>query len=244
MRFRGANPVFSRVRYETDYSNQASYFGIALKSMILLFVIMASAASIMFRVESLSGISMLGLLIIAPIIGFIMVLLVHTQPQIAPVYAFVYALVEGVFLGAITALVSTQVGKFGVNYALMGTMGTVFTMLLIYQTGLVRMGNRFIGFLFTSLVSLMVVSLLFYIVYIFVGLDSYFGFGIYATIVIVSTLLSVLYLLYDFQRIEDYVEQGASKDYEWSLSIGLLVTIVWLYIDLLRLVYIIMGRRR
>ena len=69
-------------------------------------------------------------------------------------------------------------------------------------------------------------------------------YSFYVAIVLVSVVISSLYLLIDFDNVTRYVEAGAPKNMEWSLSLGLVVTIVWIYIELLRFLAIIANRRK
>ena len=140
-------------------------------------------------------------------------------------------------------LVASYVGSDAVIYALSGTFVTMFVMLILYSTRIVKVSSGFVSFLFTALISIIVISLLFLLLS-FTGIfSSAFGMGLYTTIVIVSVVISALYLLYDFKRINDLVSGGAAKELEWSLGLGLMVTLVWLYIELLRLAMIVMRKR-
>ena len=245
MRFRGENPVYSRVEYRADLSDSATYKGVASKTLLMLLITTLIAIYTMTSTnfDNLSFTSILGPLIVAPILGYIMVIMAHKQEHLSFMYALLYAIFEGVFLGFITLLVSLEVGNVGISYALLGTFGTMFGMLLVHMTGLIEVGHSFKSFIFSALISLIVVSLVFYFFFYAGAVSAQYGMGIYATIIIVSIALSAAYLLYDFNRISEYVNAGASRSHEWSLSLGLMVTLVWLYVDLLRLVYVIMRKR-
>jgi len=243
MRIRGENPVYKRATYDVDFTDRATYTGVVTKTIFLL----ALAAGVAFYFANFTVVNMsfpaiIATLIICPIFAFIMVIMAHKQTEIAWIYAIVYALLEGAFLGLISLLVTMQVGFDGVVYALLGTFGTTLFMLLIYSTGIINITNRVKAFLTTALISLIGVSILFFILYSTGIISGELSMGFYLTIVVVSVLLAAFYLLYDFKVINEHVEAGASKNTEWSLSLGLMVTIVWLYIDLLRLVYYVLDR--
>jgi len=244
MKFRSENPIYSRVNYSAEYGEEATYTGVALKTALLLLITAGVAFNFMFNVAiDLSFGLIISAMVIAPISAFIMVILAHKNEQLSFLYSILYALFEGVFLGLITLLVRIEVGDVGITFAMVGTFATLLVMLGVHSTGLIKVGQGFKSFIFTALISLIIVSLVFYIVYYSGLLSPAIGFGFYLTIILVSILLSTLYLLHDFSRIQQYVQSGASKSSEWSLSLGLMVTLVWLYIDLLRLILILSRRR-
>ena len=245
MRFRGENPVYSRVDYgSAEYTDSATYKGVASKTILLLLI--ASFVAYYFAMNNALDLSlgtMIAYLVVAPITAFIMIILAHKNTQMAWLFSILYAIFEGVFLGMISMIVSYQVGGDAVIYALSGTFVTMFVMLILYSTRIVKVSSGFVNFLFTSLISIIVISLLFVLLSLTGIFSSSVGMGLYTTIVIVSVVISSLYLLYDFKRINEYVDSGASKEIEWSLGLGLMVTLVWLYIELLRLALIVMRKR-
>ena len=116
-------------------------------------------------------------------------------------------------------------------------------MLVLYNTGIIRVGTFFRRFMMSMLFGLIGASLLMLILVLFSGGFTGGLYTMYVGIVVVSCIISALYLLIDFDNISNLVSAGAGKEYEWSLSLGLTVTIVWLYIELLRLVAIISRRK-
>lgn len=91
------------------------------------------------------------------------------------------------------------------------------------------------GLLFSSMI---------FLVLILVGVNVSAFYGVYVLIVLISVVVSSLFLLIDFDNITRYVEAGVPRNMEWSLALGLVVTIVWIYIELLRFIAIVLGRRR
>lgn len=243
MRIRGENPVYKRVQYDLDQTDAASYKGVAIKTALMLLITAFIALYIAKETaETFNGIQLLSALIGAPILAYIMVILAHRNQQLAWMYSILYALFEGMFLGVITLYVYSRVGFDGISYALLGTFGTILVMLFIHSTGLIKITRSFKSFLFTALFSLVFVSVLYFILTITGVLSGAMGVGIYLALVAVSVMLSAFFLLYDFDQISRHINGGAAKSSEWSLSLGLMVTIVWLYIDMLRIVYYVLGR--
>jgi uncharacterized YccA/Bax inhibitor family protein len=170
--------------------------------------------------------------------GFLVALVTCFVPRISPFTAPVYAILEGLFLGTISGLVNEKYSGIALQAGLL-TAGILGLMLMAYVTGVLRATP-----LFTKVVVLATLGLcLFYLgtwlVRLFVGptaLDAVYGNGIYGigfSVLVVG--LAALNLILDFDTIEAGARAGAPKYMEWYAAFGLLVTLVWLYLELLRL---------
>lgn len=168
--------------------------------------------------------------------GLIAGLVMIFSPKTAPVAAPVYAAFEGLFLGAISGLISGQFQGIVLQAAML-TVGVLVAMLLAYTSGLVRATEKFkMGVLAATGAVCMV-----YLATIVLGL---FGVGIpyihasgpigigFSVVVIV---IAALNLVLDFDVIEQGARSGAPKYMEWYAAYGLLATLVWLYIEIVRL---------
>jgi uncharacterized YccA/Bax inhibitor family protein len=242
MRLRSSNPVLRNMKMDHYYEDEfsASYKGVTLKTGYLLAIISITAMYLMTslqQVENLNGL-MIGVFA-APIIAIIMVILTHSFPNIAFFTTTIYALCEGLFLGFVSTLFSALYGQGVVQMALTGTIGVFFGMLFLYSTGIIVVGNFMRRFLYSMLMGLFLTSI---ILVLFSAFGSPINENLYFGIVVISVIVSSLYLLIDFDNVTRLVDEGASKKYEWSLSLGLVVTIVWLYVELLRL-FAIFARR-
>ena len=174
------------------------------------------------------------LMMIGAIVGFVFAMLTaFTRNKI---FAPLYALCEGLFLGGISA-VFNQAYPGIVIQAVLATFAAMFTMLGLYRFGLIKCTDKFRSVIFISTVSIAVLYLIQMIGSFFhYSIPAIFGAG---TIGIGFSLLVVaiaaLNLILDF----DFIERGAQsmlpKDYEWYGAFGLMVTLVWLYIEILRL---------
>ncbi len=244
MRFRGQNPVYKYGDYTERYDNadQATYTGVVAKTGFILGIIAVVALYFAYTLEITSfGTNVLIPLLVAPIIAIIAIIVTHRNPAIAMFSSIVYAICEGVFLGFISGIVAWAYGGEIVQTALIGTFGVLGGMLFLYSTGIIRVGNFFRRAMFAMLIGLVLSSLVL-LVLAFTNVQLFSG--LYFGIVVLSVIISSLYLLVDFDNITRYVEGGAPKQTEWSLSLGLAVTLVWLYVEILRLLVIIAGRRR
>jgi uncharacterized YccA/Bax inhibitor family protein len=244
MRIRGENPVFKYGNYEQGYDDTyaATYGGVVTKTSYILGIIAITAMYLAYTLNfNALDINIIGPLIIAPIIAIIAVIVTHRNPQIAFISSTVYAIAEGVFIGFFSALIAALYGGELVQMALVGTFGVLAGMLFLYSTGIVRVGPFFKRLMFSMLIGLIISSIVLLILSL-AGATIFYNF--YILIVLISVVVSSLFLLIDFDRITMYVESNAPKEYEWSMALGLAVTIVWIYIEILRLLVILMGRRR
>lgn len=247
MRFRRMNPVY---RY-ADYGSQsiedgqtATYSGVVMKSAILLGLVAMVGLYTNVQLQSIGfSSSMIIGLIIAPIIAIIAVIVAHRRPEIAVFASIVYALVEGLFIGFISSIYASYFGDQIVQMAILSTFGVLFGMLFLYSTGVIRVGAFFRRVMFSMLIGLIFTSFILLILFMLAGNTLGAFSNIYFAVVVLSVIISSLYLLIDFDNITTFVEAGVPKNMEWSLALGLVVTIIWLYIELLRL-FAILNRRR
>ncbi len=247
MRFRGQNPVYKYGNYENTYedTNSATYGGVVTKSTYLLGLVAVIAMYFAYTLDFVNtGITgnIIITIIIAPIIAIIAIIVTHRMPQIAIFTTTIYGLAEGIFIGFISALFASVYGGEIIQMALIGTFGVLGGMLFLYATGVIRVGAFFRKLMFSMLMGIVFSSLILLIL-MFTGVSFESFYSLYVGIVIISVVISSLYLLIDFDNITRYVQAGAPKQTEWSLALGLVVTIIWLYIELLRLLAIISNRK-
>ncbi len=168
--------------------------------------------------------------------GFILALVTVFKKEWAPVTAPLYALVEGFFLGAISALYN-HLYEGIVIQAVMLTFGTLFALLFAYRSGLIKATENFkLGVVAATggifLVYLATIVLGFFGINIpMIHGNGIVGIGFSLFVIVIAALNLVL----DFDFIETGAERGAPKYMEWYGAFGLMVTLVWLYIEFLRL---------
>ncbi len=168
--------------------------------------------------------------------GFILALITIFKKEWSPVTAPLYALVEGLFLGAISAIYNAQFQGI-VLQAVMLTFGIMFALLFAYRSGLIKATENFklgvaaaTGGIALIYIATIVLGL-FGIKIPFIHDSGLIGIGFSLFVVVVASLNLVM----DFDFIESGVEAGAPKYMEWYGAFGLMVTLVWLYLELLRL---------
>ena len=175
--------------------------------------------------------------------GFIVALVTVFKKQWAPVTAPLYAIAQGFFLGAISAIYDARFDGIVVQAVIL-TFGTLFAMLAAYRAGLIKATEKFR----MGVVAATGGIALFYLASIVLGFfgiqmpmihgAGMVGIGFSLFVVVIAALNLVL----DFDFIEKASAQGAPKVTEWYGAFGLMVTLVWLYLEFLRLLSKIQSR--
>ncbi len=176
--------------------------------------------------------------------GFVFALITIFKKEWSPFTAPVYAILEGLFLGAVSAMFELRFPGIVVQ-AVFATFGTLAALLMAYRSGLIKATENFkLGVVAaTGGIALMYLAQLGMNLFGFQGMsfingNSALGIGFSAVVVVVAALNLVL----DFDFIEQGAERGAPKYMEWYAAFGLLVTLVWLYLEILRLLSKLQSR--
>ena len=175
--------------------------------------------------------------------GLILALITIFKQQWAPVTAPLYALVEGLFLGTVSAMYEARFDGI-VLQAVILTFGTLAALLMAYRSGLIKATENFkLGVVAATggiaLVYLATIVLGFFDINIpYIHESGLIGIGFSLFVVVIAALNLVL----DFDFIESGVDAGAPKYMEWYAAFGLMVTLVWLYLEFLRLLSKLQSR--
>jgi uncharacterized YccA/Bax inhibitor family protein len=179
------------------------------------------------------------------IVGLIAALTICFRHTWAPVLAPVYALAEGLFLGGISAGFEAQYP--GIVFQAVGcTFGTMFCLLMAYQSGLIRATENFKLGIVAATGGIAVVYLVTFVAGLlgFPLFSSLYGSGVIGigfSLIVVA--IAALNLVLDFDFIEQAADRGAPKYLEWYGAFALMVTLVWLYLEILRLLAKLNDRR-
>lgn len=179
---------------------------------------------------------------IGAIVGFIVGLIISFARVkfLVPVYA----VCEGLFLGGISASFEASYPGI-VSQAVAGTFAALFAMLILYRMNIIKCNDKFRSVIFISTLSIAAVYLINFIGSFFnlhvplINSNSNAGLAISAVICVIAALN----LIIDFDFIERGAQRMLPKDYEWFGAFGLMVTIVWLYLEILRLLAKFQDRR-
>ncbi len=169
------------------------------------------------------------------IIGFILALIISftRNKYLVPVYAAC----EGCVLGGISAVMETEFPGI-VTQAVAGTFAALFAMLILYRYRIIQATDKFRSVIFITTLSIAVIYLVDLVSRLIFHLhvpliNSSSPAGILVSVVIVA--IAALNLILDFDFIEKGEQMMLPKDYEWYGAFGLMVTLVWLYLEILRL---------
>ncbi|MCX6854499.1 MAG: Bax inhibitor-1/YccA family protein [Verrucomicrobia bacterium] len=209
--------------------------GTVNKTFILALLLVISGGFSWQFVQANPQIS--GLLSIgSALVGFVLVLASSFKPTWSPVIAPAYGVVEGVFVGVVSSRYAGLYSGIVLQAALL-TLGILFALLFAYQSRLIKATeNLKLGIVAATggiaIVYLVSIALSFFGIQIpLIHQSGLVGIGFSLVVVVIAALNLVL----DFDFIENGVSHGAPKYMEWQGALGLLVTIVWLYIEMLRL---------
>ena len=229
----------SRAQYggAIDSTARMTLNGTVNKTGLLLLCAFATAAwtwSQFVKSHDVADVS--GLLLIGGIGGFIFAMVTVFKKEWAPITAPIYALLEGLLLGGLSAVFELRYPGIAIQ-AVSLTFGTLFVLLFVYRSGLIKVTQKFRMGVVAATGGIMV----FYLLQMLLG---FFGFRFLAingggTIGIAFSLfivaIAALNLVLDFDFIERGVNYGAPKYMEWYGAFGIMVTLVWLYLEILRL---------
>ncbi len=170
------------------------------------------------------------------LVGFACVIASYFRPMWAKVLAPIYALGEGFFLGVVSKAYSNY--QDGIVVQAVGATLCVFAvMLILYRTKIIKVTDRFRRIVITATLGLMAFYLVSFVITLFGAnvnfLQSASGLGILFSVFAAG--LAAMNLALDFDFIERGAKQGLPKGMEWFAALALVVTLVWLYLELLRL---------
>ena len=258
--FRTSNPVLKPEVFRPDHwrgndvgaissatnTGTMTMQGVAIKTGILTVILATSAGVTAAMVGSTPGLAMIGMLG-GMLVSFVLGLIMYFSPRTSPFVAPFYAVAQGAFLGVLTLFYAKkfQLGKVvpadmnligqavGLTIAVAGGVSIAFAMRII------RLGSTAKKVIFSAIVGLSLFSLaqmlltMVFKVQLFSALYGNGMIGIGFSLVCVA--LAALTLVWEFQTVEEGVEAGAPKFMEWYSAYGILVSIVWLYVEILRL---------
>lgn len=241
---RSSNPVlqeetFRNRGYISSVGETMTIQGVVFKTLLLVLFSLLSAGWTWAKFYQSGGnpSSVSALVTIGAIGGFILALTTAFKPAWSSVTAIFYALFEGLFIGGLSAILEAQFSGIVIQAAGL-TFGTLIAMLLAYQSGLVRATERFKMGVFAATGGIALVYLA-TLVLGFFGVQAPFIYGSGIASIGFSlfvVIIAALNLVIDFDFIEQGQARGAPKYLEWYGAFALMVTLVWLYIECIRLI--------
>lgn len=233
------NPMLSRLENgisRSALSETASYGGVAGKSIGLVVLVALSAITTWhfgYATPVTTGVTAIMAFIVACIVSF--------RPQTAGFLAPLYAILEGMCLACLSFMLERMIPGIAVS-AVMATFGVAIAAGIVYSRGIVTVNAKFMRITMIALLGILIL----YAAQIILGLfgvmlpihnGGAIGIGISLIVIGVATLS----LFIDYEMISEAVREGMPKEYEWYCAFSLLVTLIWLYVEILSLLRQIQG---
>lgn len=250
--FQSSNPTLSQKIFSRsitqDEAGTMTVRGTMAKFGFLLFMVLAGAAYTWYLYYNNQPQTMMTLMWVGLIGGLISVLAISFKPTLAPYLSPAYGILEGFALGAFSAILNDAFKEKypGLVIQAVGlTFGVAIAMFLLYNFRVIKATQRFKSIIFSATAGIAI----FYVLTLVLGMfhvnipfmydSSALGIGLSLFIVAIAALN----LIIDFDMIEKGADMGAPKFMEWYGAFGLLVTMVWLYVEILRLLSRFGGRK-
>ena len=251
--FKSGNPALSEKRFRdtvldeiVTHENAMTVKGTLQKFGFLMIMVLGT--SFYSWKEFAEGGNVMPLILTGAIGGLVVAIVLAFKKEWSPYLAPAYALLEGLFVGAISAYYSAAFAEQAPNIIMNAvglTLGTAVAMYLLYSFRIIKATEKFKSIIVTATAGIAIFYLIVWVMRMF-GFDnmtflhegSLMGIGFSLFVVAIAALNLIL----DFDMIEQGAAYGAPKYMEWYGAFGLLVTIVWLYLEILRLLSKISSR--
>ena len=226
-------------------TGRMTFDDVIVKTAACLGVVVAGAAVTMFVSMGLASL----LMIVGALGGFVLALVNTFKKQPSPALILAYAGLEGLFLGGLTRNLDAQFPGVGLQ-AVIGTLSVFAVTLVLFKSGKVRATPKAMRFFMIALIGYAVFALI-NMVMMMTGLTQepfglrtqveIFGIPLGVFIGLLAIGLAAFSLIMDFTSIEAGVRSGAPQRFSWTAAFGLTVTLVWLYVEIIRLLAILRG---
>ncbi len=241
-----SNPVFRNIQKNSETNTYvevteatASWKGIILKTLLLAGIAIAAGILVWF----LPLMAVYVFVAVSPIVALICVFFGMRRPAKTHIFAIIYSVFEGLTFGALTFIFEQFVPGIGMM-ALGITFGILLIMMGLHSIKAVRATPKFRRFLFGSLIGILLASGVLSLIRLFNPAAAIFD-NVPLMIIVSAFLIIIgaLMLVTDFDNGNYIVNSGAPKMYEWQVSLGLMVTLVWIYVRVLDLLRIVLLSR-
>lgn len=230
-----SNPAFSNYFWKKSkhYSAKMSLGGIILKSLFMLCLVAITALytwTIFFKGQNIKWYTSIGMFV-----AIVASLFISFKHSLAKWLLPIYALAKGFFLGGISAYAHKQFPNLPIQ-AITVTITTFFVMLILFKTRIIKVTKQFRAVVITASISIFTIYIIAWILSFFgVNVEFIWGISWYAIgFNIIAAIVASLSLLLDFDYIDRQIGK-APKEKEWLATWGFLITLIWLYVEVLRL---------
>lgn len=246
-----AAPASTPPQAPTDFATITAAGGlrVTLNDVIvktaIMFVVLVVFAVIGWNVIAAIPVLLLPVMIVGLVLGIVNAV----KKEVVPALMVLYAAVQGLLLGGISNWYSAYAAGSGwddiVLQAVIATMTTFGVMLALYLTGVIKVTKRFTQILLVAGVSYLVLGIASLIAAMF-GVGGGWGFygvdGLGILISLAGVAIAAFFLALDFEAIKQGIAMGLPERESWRMAFGLMVTLIWIYLEFLRLLAIFSGR--
>lgn len=250
---KSSNPVFKNLAKQAAITtDSATITGITFKTIILLLLTFGSAAvSVIFGLKAINvpgqGVGFYAETWLYVILGvsfftsFISVMVANFFPRVAMPFSMLYSLGQGAVLGTLTAIIDFFIPGSAVT-ALIGVGSIFLVMLFLYTSRAFRVTSKFRKVMFASLIAILITSIATGILSMFQVFPT-MSVSMSIVISVVLIIFGAFMLMLDFDYADSITTYGFPKQYEWVAALGFMVTLVWIYVQVLRLIVLLASRR-
>ena len=238
-----AQPYTEYPQQQAGFARPLTIDDVVTKTGITLAVLTVSAVVSYFVI--MSNLALAGPIAMIGALGGLVMVLIATfgRKQDNPGIVLTYAVLEGMFLGAFSfimanfAVSGANAGAL-IGQAILGTFGVFFGMLVVYKTGAIRVTPKFTRMIVAGMFGVLALMLGNFIIGFFnhgAGMGLRSGGTIAIIFSLVCIALAAFSFLLDFDAADQMIRAGAPEKAAWGVALGLTVTLVWLYVEILRL---------
>ncbi|WP_284977653.1 Bax inhibitor-1/YccA family protein [Arthrobacter sp. fls2-241-R2A-200] len=226
-------------------TGRMTFDDVIMKTVACLVALVVGAGITLFVAPGLSS----GLMILGALGGFVLALVNTFKKQPSPALILAYAGLEGLFLGGLTRVLDNMYPGVGMQ-AVIGTLAVFAVTLVLFRSGKVRATPKMVRFFMIATIGYAVFAVINLVMMWTGAVQEPFGLrssihiagiplGVFIGILAIG--LAAFSLIMDFTNIEHGVRAGAPERYSWTAAFGLTVTLVWLYVEIIRLLAILRG---
>ncbi|WP_422773295.1 Bax inhibitor-1/YccA family protein [Plantactinospora sp. WMMC1484] len=213
---------------------------VVVKTVTLLGITGLSAALAWVLVpDALVGVAWIG----AAVVGLVLGLVISFMRIANPALVVTYAVVEGVFVGMVSKYFEVIAGYQGiVLQAVIATFGVFFLMAMLYKAKVIRATPKFVRGVIAAMIGIFAVILINFVLALF-GIDTGLRSGgpLAIGFSLICIVIASLSFILSFHEVEEGVRMGLPQRYSWTAAFGILVSLIWLYIEILRLLSYFQG---
>jgi len=248
-----SNPVLSQKIFQKEFaasqSTTMTIKGTAMKSLILVLMVLAGASySWKIFSDAINSSAVNPWMWGGAIGGFITAIIISLKPKMAQYLAPLYAVLQGLFLGGISAMFNAAFVQSAPGIVMNATLLTIMTalvMLLVYRTNIIKVDGKFAKMMIIAIGAIAFYYFITIILTLFgVNLTMLHNSGPLSIVIsLIIVLVAAFSLLMDFNCIEKASAAVAPKYMEWYGAFGLMVTLIWLYLEMLKLLAKFAGNK-